>query len=758
MNEISNLRRPSVPCAAGFALGSVLAYLFADVRFLFVFPAAAAALLRKKRLLLLFFGFLSFGILAMSYQTYVFEKDPILGFDGKETEISGMVTASQSRKDNAVIDVKTGSRSCVRLTVYDASASDFPRGTGIEGTAEYSLPAGRTNPGCFDYRLFLKSRGIVMTASAPASMISDTGTVSVWRKHLYDLTSGFESKMKQYMSEKHVSLLRGMLFGDKSGIDEETYDSFQRNGTAHILAVSGLHVGIVYGLFSFIFRGKRKISINIIIFLLLMIYAALSGFTASVMRASIMITLHIISKIIHKRYDLTSAACVSSLALMMQNPFVLFSSGFQLSFLAVLSLGQLMPLFKNMTGHETLRSLFLPGILLQAGMSVYTIWCFNSFSPLSFLFNIPVIFFAGIIVPSGVVSIAATSFFSFLARPAASFLSVCLTILEKTNSFLYMEGKTSFDMCSPPLWVLLFFYGFFFLFTSEAFRIWFLRRKMTLISLGIAAVFITALPISVLADSSMRGVSVMFIDVGQGSSIFVKSPDGRAVLIDGGGRRNSNIARSVLRPVLLKNGIRHIDTAIATHKDMDHYKGLTELKELGMVSQLITNDSGFRQGSTIVSESEKGHVFKIQALAPLDAAAASFGSQIPGGSASTTESNESSLVMKITFDDFSVLATGDIGKDTEKKLTASGQDLRSTILAVPHHGSKNSSSEEFINAVSPSLAVIQVGKNNYGHPSPQTLSAYRNAGIPVLRTDKHGAAGIWITVNGPKMETVCGSM
>lgn len=150
-----------------------------------------------------------------------------------------------------------------------------------------------------------------------------------------------------------------------------------------------------------------------------------------------------------------------------------------------------------------------------------------------------------------------------------------------------------------------------------------------------------------------------------------------------------------------------------------------------MVRQLITSDHGFQKGDVIVKEKE----FRLEALAPLS------DSNLHTATGKTTESNESSLVLLASLPGLKILATGDIGKETEAELVASGQDLGCDVLAVPHHGSKNSSSDAFIKKTNPALAIIQVGKNNYGHPATETLIAYENNHIPIFRTDKLGAIG-----------------
>ncbi len=349
----------------------------------------------------------------------------------------------------------------------------------------------------------------------------------------------------------------------------------------------------------------------------------------------------------------------------------------------------------------------------------------------SFVANIPVLFLAGIIVPVGIVSVLLSLCFPFLLPYSAACLQLLIKAMLLCNEGIYSGDRFSFDVVSPPLVVVFWIYGLLFFCTSETCRIWFLRRKKKLIVLGLTGIMAGGILASVYYDSSMRHPMALFIDVGQGSSIYIHTPCGRHILIDGGGKRQGNIAKDVLKPVLLKNGISRIDTAVATHKDMDHYKGLLELQELGMVRQLITSDHGFQKGDVIVKEKE----FRLEALAPLP------DSNLHTATGKTTESNESSLVLLASLPGLKILATGDIGKETEAELVASGQDLGCDVLAVPHHGSKNSSSDAFIKKTNPALAIIQVGKNNYGHPATETLIAYENNHIPIFRTDKLGAIG-----------------
>ena len=214
--------------------------------------------------------------------------------------------------------------------------------------------------------------------------------------------------------------------------------------------------------------------------------------------------------------------------------------------------------------------------------------------------------------------------------------------------------------------------------------------------------------------------------MGQGDCIHLKCDDGKNLLFDGGGNINYNIGEKTLKPYLLKNGIGQVQLAAATHLHTDHYLGLTQLAECFDVKKVLTKG---RAGQRIML----GDAQWIDILWPQQ--------QDPN----IDDENLNSLIFKIQDHGVSVLITGDITEEGEKALVEKykGTDtLKSDILKVAHHGSPYSTSDLFLDAVKPSVAVISVGKNNYGHPSNVVIEKLRKKGIMVFRTDQSGAVGI----------------
>jgi competence protein ComEC len=288
----------------------------------------------------------------------------------------------------------------------------------------------------------------------------------------------------------------------------------------------------------------------------------------------------------------------------------------------------------------------------------------------------------------------------------------------------------------------LLFYILIFFFVSEFFLILFLRRRKRILSVCFAGILLFAIFAIVPKTFDKDKSALVFVDVGQGDCLHVRTPSGKNLLFDGGGQEDYNVGKKILKPYLLKNGVRKIDYAFASHMHTDHYKGLAELKEEGMIENLLTNKT--LKNQTI--EIEKG--VSIEVL--------SGGEYDP----KTDDENKNSKLFNISYLGVKILMTGDVGFEGEELLLAkpaASKALDTDILKVGHHGSKTSTSDEFLAAASPNLAVIQVGSNTYGHPTPEVLSKLAAAKIPVFRNDWDGAVMVDIGGDGGlKVKTMLG--
>lgn len=607
-------------------------------------------------------------------------------------------------------------------------------------TGEVSIPKERSNPGTFDYRRYLKSIGIrcIITAENIENVKKAGGIAALLKSAKCRTADIFESALGD-----DSAVVMGLLFGETSGIDEDIIETFRRGGTAHVLAVSGLHLGLLYSFLCRFKRKKRSIPADIAIVLALTAYTALAGFTASVVRACLMIFIHIAGNHLNRRYDLISSTCVSMIIILAINPMQIYSAGFQMSFLAVITLGVMIPLIQ-----KKIKGILLPMIAVQTGMVPYTMYVFNYVSLTSVISNIPVYFIAAAMIPAGI-SVIAFCWLPVIAKPAAMITGLFVKLLLWCNDFTYMGGVFTFDVASPSVIFLAVYYIFIFYMCSEAGQIALIRRNYKKIAAVFAAAVICGAGCSVYLSDGFEKTDMVFVDVGQGDCLHIKA-GGKNLLIDGGGSFNYNVGKSTLKPYLLKNGVTKIDMAIATHLHTDHYQGLKELSQTYRIKKL-----GVYEANS-VNENHLKKEFKTDEILYLAAGdVINMGRNVSvevlspdrGNPLDEKDENKNSLVLRVNVKGSSVLMTGDIDEKGEKTLIAD-TDIKADILKIAHHGSRYSSCEKFIAVAAPKIAVIQVGKNTYGHPSEEVIKRLEEHKITVLRNDEQGAVGIRVNKAG----------
>ena len=667
-------------------------------------------------------------------------------------------------------------------------AGQASEGCIAECSGKLQDPRGKRNPGCFDYSLYLKSLGVTKTMTCSALTVFPVrhfreAPLSLIRNRVFLVREGFIERLTAQADPSTGALIRAILFGDKGSLGEDVMEAFRKNGTAHILAVSGLHIGIIYGFILRLWRWKRGwlfLLFNASFFLL---YAAAAGFSPSVTRAVIMVLLHIIAGIRNKRYDLANAAFLVFLFVVLRNPYMVFNSGFQMSFLAVLTLVLILPYFRRFYS-----GVFLASAAVQVGLGPFMAYSFNNISLIAVFINVPVVALAGLIVPAALVSMALSLFGAGgLFALSARLLDPLCSVLVKLNNTTQIDGITTFQVPSPPLWLMAFYYLCLLLFATEEGRLCLIRaeRKGRYILKMLVLITLLSTGFAAFASDGFGDCNLTFVDVGQGDCICVRTEDGflgreGCYLFDGGGSTDYNVGKSILREYLLKNGISRVDGAFVTHLHTDHYKGICELSQVGMVERLyvyeanrlkeeqIMEETGLSagkivylgEGDRVAINLHKQNSVYVDVLYPEHRSDAEYSRMMD----QETDENLMSLVCKVTFTgrrgDTSVLVTGDLGEEGEKELfrmyagprpasvtsdASVTSELTSDILKVGHHGSKTSSSEAFLAAVRPAFAVIQVGLNNmYGHPTPETLQRLTDTGASVYRNDIMGAVGFEI--------------
>ncbi len=451
-----------------------------------------------------------------------------------------------------------------------------------------------------------------------------------------------------------------------------------------------------------------------------------------------------------------SSVGIAGLLLLIGNPYQLFHPGFQLSFLAVVLMGWMFPLVNRHLSSKKNLSLILPMPMLQLAMAPFTAYCFNYFSIGAFLANFGVVFFSGILIPAGILAMLLCGVSGVVFDLTAAFLDISLQCILWCNNLTYANGMTSFDVVSPSVFFLVSFYGIVFFALSEFGQILWNRKQYGWIGIILGAVIFTAVILNCQTENGFDKADAVFVDVGQGDCLHVRTPSGKNIVIDGGGKETFDIGKRVLKPYFLKNGVNQIDLAIVTHLDTDHYDGIRSLAADGFINRLGLYEGNQIIQNQIIKETKlkeeqliylhSGDKLKVddwvwlEFLYPSRKNVQEYEKEL-----GANDENPRSLIVRVHIGQYRILMTGDINMETEHEVMQgkNGQEVLADILKIGHHGSKYSTSDEFLNKVNPTIAVFQTGKNNYGHPDGSVLEKCRKKGIMIRRNDKDGAIGVF---------------
>lgn len=793
-------RRPMMYITSAFAVTILISYYYSVyialaitiVAGLFLF-SKAASIKRQEVSCLIVISMVS-GVLCFTFADA--EKSAFEGLEGKPfeasfvvseiekggtTDFSGNVSEylSFTAKLQKMGDHKVKNNEKVIIKYYgDVCEDTIIPGSFVSVSGTVETPAGRRNPACFDYALYLSSLGISYIVVAD-EMVVDNGADHRSRAgsfaaeicgYLYLLKEEYIAKVEEYSGPKTAGIMKAVLFGDTGEVDEDVLGAFRKNGTAHVMAVSGLHVGMIYGFLCLLWRWKRGrlfFFINVLFFLA---YMVLASFSPSVVRAVIMVWMHIIADITNRRYDMASAAFFTALVMLIKEPMYIFNTGFQMSFLAVLTLSLMVPLIKRFYS-----GVFLVSIAVQAGLTPYIAYVFNYISLASVFVNVPIITLIGMIVPIGMCNMAMMAMIDPFGELLSKILGGLCMMLIELNDMTCIEGLTVFDVRSPAVFLIAAYYLILLTFVSEDGRIMLMRKKTKLIKTTVCAVAAASIMFSIAAGNDFKTDDIVFVDVGQGDCIHIRADKdmiGRKnnYLFDGGGSINYEVGKKTLKPYLLKNGAQKIDAAFVTHLHTDHYKGIAELCREGMIERLyvfegykvkekqILDDTGLSKDKITYLHAGQRVTMGRDVYADILWPEALGDREYERMTADEEDENDLCLIMKITVKDRSLIVTGDVDSACLDSLAERyGEVLDTDILKAAHHGSKYSDSEAFAEAAKPEYAVFQVGKNNFGHPDQGVIENFRQKGIMIYRNDLDGAVAFDIGIKGSiRVRTVKG--
>jgi competence protein ComEC len=633
-----------------------------------------------------------------------------------------------------------------------------------------------------------------------------------------------------------AAVLRAMLLGDRSFVDRDEAVDFQKTGVFHVLVVAGLHVGALAFFLYWIGRKLRLSRSATMIFTLtiLFAYVAVIEQRPPVMRATLMAAIVVLGGFFYRRLDVLNSAAIAALVLLVAQPLALRDSSFQLTFLAIGCIAGLaapwlernvQPYARALRGwrdvtrdaaHEpwaaqfridlrsvatwlsarlpvriaapvenalaggiglTLRAweLMVLTLALQIGMLPLMARDFHRITLAGPIVNLAAVPLTGIVVPLGFLTVGSALLWPGLAKMlAAPLASITVALLHVVHWFAKLP-RWSYRVPGPHLWVVVTFFTFALLLAAALRVAHPLRRRVAMgLSGGLVAcsLLIALFPFSPARSAGKLELSVL--DVGQGDSLFVVSPHGKTLLIDGGGafggfggfggQNNHGVdpGEEAVSPYLWSRGFQNLDVVALTHAHQDHLGGLAAILENFRVGQLWIGREIRSQALANVEKLARDRKIPIEHEARPNSFAwdslegTFFWPEMSSAPPSPTAKNDDSLVLRLRYQDRAVLLPGDAEKEAEREMLSenSQDELQAEVLKIGHHGSRNSTTAEFLAAVKPRLAIISVGEDNpYGHPNAELLERLASAGVRVLRTDRNGA--VHVLMDGHGLEVTC---
>ena len=743
--------------------------------------------------MLFFFGIL--GNLNMQYD--IEQQRQVEGILEKEKlhKVVGIVMEISEGKNGWNIVLEKGKINGVsfdKFLVMVPQEPKVPIGAMVCADGRGGVLSGARNFGNFDGRNYYMSREIFGRIQVNSVQVIGSGK-DVIRQWLREKKKVLRKQLENICPDSQVFLqgkrqfYDAMLLGEKNDMEEEIKSLYSGAGIAHILAISSLHISLI-GLF--LYQGMRKkfgfVSSALISFVIVIGFGILSGMSVATIRAIIMFGLKLVGDACGRVYDGITAISLAAILLLLENPFVLFHSGFQMSFVAVIAI---VPVWRVFQEVFRVKNRFLRTILfsfnVQWMMVPVIAYYYFEIPSYALVLNLMVVPLMGIVLVSGILGILGSFEMMILGRvliyPGCFILSMFTEICrfaEKIPGHRVIVGK-------PELWKIVLYYGIYMGLLLVALKLRRKKDKGKNCSIGKQGMNLAEMArkqrkleqwwrkvrvltgigvISVLMVFYIRkeeGFYAVFLDVGQGDGILIHTGQGINITIDGGSSSVKNVGNNRILPFLKAKGISSIDYAVMSHADEDHINGLREmiLQSDGrgvpiahlVMPKLSEPDEVYgelialaKKHKICIKFIEKGQIWKTGDM--------TLECLWPEQEMKGEDRNDCSTVLKVSINSFSMLLTGDISEDVEEKLEWRGEDC--TLLKVAHHGSKYSSSDEFLEQIHPKISIISVGKGNlYGHPAREVLERLEQAGSHWLRTDEHGGITVRYGKEGIKIES-----
>ncbi|MCC8061504.1 MAG: ComEC/Rec2 family competence protein [Clostridiales bacterium] len=775
--------------------------------------AVIPAVFEKAGVPLFLLVFLLLGFWRADGERSRLEGELALGLSGASIEAEGRLVSLTLRSygwemELEDCEVSGAAKETARLLVY-ASMDPRPRigqRLWVSGKCLAYEPA--RNPGAFDYRNYYRSRGISYRVNAKTAIVTGDNYSHIGDA-AYELAR-WASGILEMIAREDAGIFQAALLGERSGLSEEVRSLYQRNGIAHLLAISGRHLSMVsaaaYG--SLRFLGFGYGAAGIFGGLLLSFYGYMSGASPSVLRALIMALLGFLAAWRGRTYDPLSALGFAAILLAWEHPYRLTQAGVQLSFAAVAGIAGVAPCLCRLfvqDGNTGLRAVCAKTLCTSLALQLTTLpvvlWHFFYVPPYGILLNLVVVPLMGIVVASGAAGIALGAWKTAAGCFAVGSGRAVLALYNQLCRFCERLPGGTLVLGRPESGRIVLYYAL--LAVLLGLSLWKQKREKCKTSnedptgsrepaayrrpagsrvpiCGICCAVLIVLMIVTQLPSAPDSLRVTFLDVGQGDGICLRVADA-TILVDGGSTDEKDLGEDCLEPFFMSQGITTIDAAIVSHGDNDHISGLrwllTESRDVS-VRRLILPAGGRDDEACLelaelaaasgaqVSWMSAGNSLEcgelsLKCLYPASGYPAENHPAVQTATSAEEDRNAQSLVIRSDYGNLHLLLTGDMGSDNEEELLSllsdGGRKQLSDIqvLKVAHHGSRYSSTAEWLDAVSPGWAVISSGAgNSYGHPHAETLERLAARGISILQTAERGAVSLFTDGTHIRWETM----
>jgi len=708
---------------------------------------------------------------------------------------------SQDR-EQFTLELDRDARARVNLILSDDQKPPLlAYGQSIEIEARVRKPHNFNNPGSFDYAAYLARQYIYWTASmtkgTDAKILPGRCGSRVMSFVFALRTAALHRLEKLYAGDEYsTGMMQAILIGETSKLEKIWTDDFRRTGTFHALVISGVHVTVLAGVLLFLLRlcAMAEIPALAITAAAAWLYAMVSGMSAPVVRAAGGFSLYLIARFFYRRGRVMNLLAAVALGYILWDPGQMFDASFQLSFLSVAALGaiatplleatsaplargtkQIMDLERDPhlepraaqfrveirlaaeTLHHWIRlpvriwaellgfgfrlgffvyEMVVISTVIQIGLALPMAEYFHRVSFTGLTANLIIVPFMEAVVPIGFFAIF--SGWHWVAAVAGWMLHVSARVAG-----WHANLEPAWRIPDPPMWLAL---GFAAALLALAIL---LRDRIGRWVAGAAVLALFVLLLWQPWSAKLRPhiLELAAIDVGQGDSLLVLFPEGGRMVVDGGGllqfgrQRKSNLetGEDVVSPYLWNRGIRRIDVLVMTHSHQDHAGGIAALLNNFRPKEFWVGANPLPE---LIEQAEQLHIKVVELRAP--AAFAYSGTKIeilspPQDYQAPSVGNNDSLAFRIAYGRRSFLLTGDMERPMEQRILADGMAQHSDVLKVGHHGSKTSTTQAFLDAVSPSVAIISDGlDNSFGHPHRDIIARLREEHAAILRTDLDG--------------------